>query len=67
MAEEWITTQQAAALSGYTPEHVRRLVASGKVKGQRFGDLWQIDRRSLLAYIKVAEKLGIKRGPKPKN
>jgi len=65
MADELITTKEAAELTGYTPEHIRRLVASGKVKGQRFGDVWQIDRRSLLAYVKAAEKLGEKRGPKP--
>ncbi len=61
---EWITTQEAAEMTGYTPEHVRRLVTSGKVKGQRWGRDWQIDRRSLLAYVKAAEKLGEKRGPK---
>jgi excisionase family DNA binding protein len=64
MAEEWITTQQAADLTGYSRKHIIRLVESGKVKGQRFGDVWQIDRRSLMAYVKAAEKLGAKRGPK---
>jgi len=63
---EWITTKQAAELSGYTQKHIRRLVETGKVKGQRFGVVWQIDRRSLLAYVKAAEKLGEKRGPKQK-
>ena len=61
---DWMTTQQAAELVNYTPEHIRRLVKAGKVKGQRWGRDWQIDRRSLLAYVKSAEKLGQKRGPK---
>lgn len=63
---EWITTAEAAALTGYTIVHVRRLVTAGKVKGQRFGQIWQVDRRSLLAYFKRAAKSGEKRGPKPK-
>jgi len=61
---EWITTKQASELTAYSRKHIIRLVESGKVKGQRFGDVWQIDRRSLLAYVKAAEKLGEKRGPK---
>jgi len=65
MAEDWITTAEAAKLTGYSRKHIIRLAESGKVKGQRFGDVWQIDRRSLLAYLKEVEKLGAKRGPKP--
>ncbi len=65
MAEDWITTQQAAELTGYTLVHIRRLVETGKVKGQRFGRAWQVSRSSLLAYVKQVEKLGEKRGPKP--
>lgn len=61
---DWITTSESAGLSGYTPEHVRRLVESGKVKGRKFGIVWQVDRASLLAYVKAAEKWGAKRGPK---
>ncbi len=63
---EWISVTEAVKLTGYTPEHIRRLVASSKVKGQRFASVWQVDRRSLLAYVKVAEKSGAKRGPKRK-
>lgn len=61
---EWISVTEAARLAHYTPKHVRRLAASGKVKSQRFANLWQIDRRSLLAYVKESEKKGAKRGPK---
>ena len=63
---DWISVTEGARLTGYTPEHIRRLVASGKVKGQRFASVWQIDRRSLLTYVKAVEKLGVKRGPKPR-
>ena len=61
---EWITTKEAAELSGYSAYHIRELINTGKVKAQKFGEVWQIDRRSLLGYVKTAEKLGAKRGPK---
>lgn len=64
---DWITTSEGARLTGYTAENIRHLVKAGKVKGQRWGRDWQIDRRSLLAYFRRAAKLGEKRGPKPKN
>lgn len=61
---DWITTAEAAELSGYHPEHLRVLVREGKVKAQKFGIVWQVDRRSLMAYMREAEKMGKKRGPK---
>lgn len=67
MAEDWITTPQAAKLTGYHLVHIRRLIIAGKVKGQKFGPVWMVDRKSLLAYVRQAEKLGQKRGPKRKD
>lgn len=61
---EWITTAEAVELTSYTLYHLRYLIKIGKVKGQKWGREWQVDRRSLLAYVKVAEKMGKKRGPK---
>lgn len=61
---DWITTAEAAQISGYHPKHVRRLILTGKVKGQKFGPTWQVSRASLLAHIRKTEKLGAKRGPK---
>lgn len=65
MVDDWITSAEAAELTGYTPKHVRRLVESGKVEGKRFGKVWQVSRSSLLAYARKVEKMGEKRGPKP--
>ncbi len=61
---DWIGVTEAAQLSGYHPEHVRRLIKAGKVKGQKVVTIWQVDRNSLLVYIKIVNKLGSKRGPK---
>ena len=65
MADEWITSAEAAELSGYHPEHLRRLVREGRIKARKFGIVWQIDRKSLLAYLEEAEKSDDRRrGPK---
>lgn len=64
---DWITSAEAAKLSGYSAYHILELIHAGKVKAQKFGEVWQIDRPSLLAYVKAAEKLGAKRGPKKRN
>ncbi len=65
MAEEWLTTAAAAELSGYHPYYLRELMREGKVKGKKFGTVWQISKESLMAYIHVATESGDKRrGPK---
>src|SRR5688572_16647425 len=61
---DWITTREASELTGYTIQRVAQLVRAGTVKGRRFGTVWQVSRRSLLAYHRQAEQAGEKRGPK---
>lgn len=63
--DDWITTAEAVKLTGYHPKHLRRLLRSGHVKGKKWSREWQVSRTSLLAYIRQAERLGEKRGPKP--
>ena len=65
MAAKWITTGEAAKLGGYHPKHIPWLIKQGKIKARKFGNVWQVDRTSLLAYIQKAENTGEKRGPKP--
>lgn len=63
--DEWLTTEQAAELSGYHPEHLRRLLKSGDIEGRKVSIVWLIKRRSLLDYIASAKQSGDKRrGPK---
>ncbi len=64
---EWITTKQAAELAGYSMRHVRHLLTSGKIEGQRFGRDWQINCAAFLTYVDKARKLGAKRGPTTEN
>lgn len=65
--DDWITTNEASALSGYHPDHLRRLIRAGLVKARKFGIVWQVERKSLLAYMRAAEesedkRRGAKRG-----
>jgi hypothetical protein len=61
----WISVSDAAHVSGYHPEHLRKLLKAGKINGRKFATIWQVDTGSLLAYIHQVEKSGAKRGPKP--
>lgn len=63
--DEWLTIQQAAKLSGYHAEYLRIIVRAGKLVGHKFGPLWAINKKSLLAYLEEAKKSEDKRhGPK---
>lgn len=63
-SDEWITVDEAVKLSGYNEEHITRLCRQEKIKAKKFSIVWQVNRKSLLAYIDRIEKLGNKRGPK---
>ena len=65
MVEEWLTTAEAAELSGYHPEHLRELIREGKIEGRKFGIVWQVSKQSLIDYSEAAKQSGDKRwGPK---
>jgi excisionase family DNA binding protein len=40
-----LTVQEAAEQLGYHPDHLRRLLRTGKVKGERIGQVWLIDHQ----------------------
>lgn len=64
--DEWITTQEGAELSGYHPDHLRRLIRAGMVRAKKFGIVWQVNRQSLLDYMaQAAQSEDKRRGPKP--
>ena len=66
MAEDWITTGQAVKISKYHPERLRELAREGKIQARKFGPVWQINRQSLLSYLKSAKRSGDARhGPRP--
>ncbi len=62
---EWITTDDAVKLSGYSAEYIRRLIRTDKLRARKFGPVWQVDKVDLVDYIdeSTRSKDG-RRGPK---
>ena len=65
--EEWLTTADAARVTGYHVERIRELIREGKITARKFGPVWAVNRESLLAYVRQMEGAGVKRGPAPKS
>jgi excisionase family DNA binding protein len=42
-----LTVQEAAQQLEYHPDHLRRMLRSGKVEGERIGQMWLIDRQEV--------------------
>ena len=61
MTDEWITTTEAAKISGYHIEHVRRLLREGQINARKWGKEWMVDKNSLREYLEKEKKTG----PKP--
>jgi excisionase family DNA binding protein len=59
--DQWVTTTEAARLTGYNAEHVRRLIRGEKIEAIKWGRDWLVNKESLLSYIKAEG-----RGPKKK-
>jgi excisionase family DNA binding protein len=58
---EWLTVEEAAKLSGYHPEYIRRLIRDGEIEAKKFSIVWQVSRKSLTAYIETAKSQEDKR------
>jgi excisionase family DNA binding protein len=55
---DWITTAEAAELTGYDPAHIRWLIRENRIKGKKFGRDWMVDRETLLDYKRKMDELG---------
>ena len=64
MTDDWITTAEAAQITGYHQDYIRKLLYASKVHGRKFGTVWQVSRDSLLAHLHSMDIKGEKRGPK---
>jgi excisionase family DNA binding protein len=65
---EWITVNEAAEISGYNAEYLRRLIRNEKIDYRMFGFMYQVNKQSLLKYLKEAGKKSDKRySPKRKS
>jgi len=59
--DEWLSVSEAAKLSGYHPEYIRRLIRDGEIEARKFSIVWQVQRESLNAYIEAAKSHDDKR------
>ena len=64
--EDWLTTYEAVQISGYELDYIRKLVRADKIVGRKWGQSWQVSRKSLQEFLKNREQQGQKRGRKPK-
>ena len=55
---KWITTTEAAELTGYTPANFRQAVKRGRLYGEKRGRDWWLIKSEVLAYAERMQKLG---------
>lgn len=55
---QWITTGEAAELTGYTTAHFRQLIQRGRLRARKRGRDWFLDKDEVLAYAEEMAQLG---------
>ncbi|HID88608.1 MAG TPA: DNA-binding protein [Anaerolineales bacterium] len=55
---DWITTKEAAELTGYHAFHIRRLAKEGKIEGIKRGRDWWVKLSSVRKYAEEMKRLG---------
>jgi hypothetical protein len=63
---DWLTVREAVELSGYSDEHITRLIRGGNLNACKVSIIWLVDRESLIVYVKKTQAAGKKRGRKSK-
>lgn len=61
MLDEWLSVSDAAKLSGYHPEYIRRLIRDGEIEARKFSIVWQVSKKSLVDYVESAKSKEDKR------
>jgi len=63
-SNEFITVRTAAEISGYNNQYLRRLLRENILKSKRLGQIWLIERKGFVEYIKHEKRSNDKRyGP----
>ena len=55
---EWITTKEAAELTGYTADYFRKALRRERIYGEKHGRDWFLKKSDVLAYAKEMQELG---------
>ncbi len=50
-----LTVQEAAEVSGYNAQYLRRLLRDCKLEGVKIGQMWLVDKAALDSYIEKAQ------------
>jgi len=58
---EWITTKEAAELTGYSIQYIRRLVNRKRILARKWGRDWFVSKQALLDYQQAMGQLGKER------
>ena len=55
-----LSVAEAATAFGISGAQIRRLLVAGKLWGERYGNQWVVDERSIAAYMATERKTGPK-------
>jgi excisionase family DNA binding protein len=55
---EWITTKEAAELTGYSPVTLRQFAREGRIEGCKRGRDWFLSKEDVVTYVEEMEQLG---------
>jgi excisionase family DNA binding protein len=55
---DYLTTEEAAEISGFHVEYIRHLIRKGKIKADRKVGVWLIYREDLMRYLDEMKALG---------
>jgi len=58
MPWNFISVREASERFGYSGSHIRQLLLSNKIEGQKFANAWMVDAESLQKYRARMERLG---------
>jgi len=55
---EWITTKEAAELTGYSTSYLRKAISRGLLRARKRGRDWFLSKAEVLAYAEKMKRLG---------
>lgn len=53
---DYITTIEAAELSGYNTEYIRQMIRAGTITAVKRGRDWWVDRKSFMGYLRAVRR-----------
>jgi excisionase family DNA binding protein len=54
----WITTKEAAELTGYAAAYFRQLIGRGRLQAHKIGRDWVLEKSEVLEYAEKMKRLG---------